>query len=235
MNLPEIEEIRDLFITAAVRAKELECEGVVIHGSTSYLLQQWVSPHTNKRTDRYGGSFENRIQLPLEIIQGIRKKCGPYFPIGYSMVIDELLPDGITLEESVNFAKALEREGVNHVDICTGTYETGTLGKGVGRVLRQPKGMFKEAEMFKRLVNSNIKIFSRSYGEHNPIKWEEALKKGQCDVIQIGRPLLCDPELPKKVMEGRLDDIRFCIRCAECVNAGVVKSFQHHCSLNADL
>jgi 2,4-dienoyl-CoA reductase-like NADH-dependent reductase (Old Yellow Enzyme family)/thioredoxin reductase len=233
VSIPEIEEIRDLFIAGAVRAKELECDGVVLHGSTSYLLQQWVSPHTNKRTDRYGGSFENRIQLPLEIVRGIRQKCGPTFVIGYSMVIDEFLPDGITLEESTALAKALEKEGVDHIDLMAGHYETGSLEKGMGRSPRQPKGLFDKAEIFKKSVN--IRIFARCMGEHNPIKWEEALVKGQCDVIQAGRPLLCDPELPRKVKEDRFDDIRLCLRCGQCYESGTIKTYQHHCSLNAEL
>lgn len=233
LSLSEVEELRDLFILAAVRAKDIECDGVVIHGATSYFLQQWVSPHTNKRLDRYGGSFENRIQLPLEIVRGIRQKCGSSFLIGYSMVIDELLPDGISIEESTAFAKALEQNGVDHIDLMVGTYETSSLEKGVGRSNRQPKGIFDRAEIFKKLPN--IKIFARCNGEHDPIKWEEALQKGQCDVIQIGRPLLCDPELPKKVEEGRLEDIRLCIRCGQCYDTGVFKGSQHHCSLNAEL
>jgi 2,4-dienoyl-CoA reductase-like NADH-dependent reductase (Old Yellow Enzyme family)/thioredoxin reductase len=233
LSLPEVEELRDLFILAAVRAKDIECDGVVLHGATSYLLQQWVSPHTNKRTDRYGGSFENRIQLPLEIVRGIRQKCGSSFLIGYSMVIDELLPDGISIEEATAFAKALEQNGVDHIDLMIGTYETSSLEKGVGRSNRQPKGIFDKAESFKKLLN--IKIFARCNGEHDPIKWEEALQKGQCDVIQIGRPLLCDPELPKKVEEGRLEDILLCIRCGQCYDTGVIKGYQHHCSLNAEL
>ncbi len=233
ISLSEVEELRDLFILAAVRAKEIECDGVVLHGATSYFLQQWVSPHTNKRTDRYGGSFENRIQLPLEIVRGIRQRCGSSFLIGYSMVIDELLPDGISIDESTAFAKALEQNGVDHIDLMIGTYETSSLGKGVGRSNRQPKGIFDEAELFTKVFN--MKIFARCNGEHDPIKWEEALKKGQCDVIQIGRPLLCDPELPKKVEEGRLEDIRLCIRCGQCYDTGVIKGYQHHCSLNAEL
>jgi 2,4-dienoyl-CoA reductase-like NADH-dependent reductase (Old Yellow Enzyme family)/NADPH-dependent 2,4-dienoyl-CoA reductase/sulfur reductase-like enzyme len=233
LTLSEVEEIRELFINAAIRAKELECDGVVLHGATSYLLQQWVSPHTNKRTDRYGGSFENRIQLPLEIVRGIHQKCGPSFPIGYSMVMDELLPDGINMEESTNFAKELEREGINHIDLNIGTYETSSLEKGIGRSHRQPKGTFDKTEVFKKLVN--IKVFARCNGEHDPIKWEEALQKGQCDVIQIGRPLLCDPDLPNKVKDGRLEDIRLCIRCAQCFETSTIKPFQVACSLNPEL
>jgi 2,4-dienoyl-CoA reductase-like NADH-dependent reductase (Old Yellow Enzyme family)/NADPH-dependent 2,4-dienoyl-CoA reductase/sulfur reductase-like enzyme len=233
LSLPEIEEMRDAFIKAAVRAKELECDGVVVHGATSYLLQQWVSPHTNKRTDRYGGSFENRIQLPLEIVQGIRQMCGPSFLIGYSMVIDELLLDGTTIEESTALAKALEQRGVDHIDLNIGSYETSSLEKGIGRSHRQPKGTFDKTEVFKKQLN--VKIFARCNGEHNPVKWEEALKKGQCDVIQAGRPLLSDPELPNKVRDGRLEDIRLCIRCVQCFETGTIKHYQHACSVNAEL
>jgi 2,4-dienoyl-CoA reductase-like NADH-dependent reductase (Old Yellow Enzyme family)/NADPH-dependent 2,4-dienoyl-CoA reductase/sulfur reductase-like enzyme len=232
ISIAEIEEIRESFIAAAVRAKDVECDGVVIHGATSYLLQQWVSPHTNKRTDRYGGSFENRIQLPLEIVRGIRKKCGPSFLIGYSLVMDELLPDGISIEESTAFAKALEQEGIDHIDLNFGTYETSSLGKGIGRTLRQPKGTFDKTEVFKKHVT--VKIFARCNGEHDPLKWEEALQKGQCDVIQIGRPLLCDPELPNKVKERRFEDIRRCIRCTHCYDVSI-KPHQVACSLNAGL
>jgi len=232
LSLPEVEEIRDRFIAAAVRAKEVDCDGVVIHGATSYLLQQWVSPHTNQRTDRYGGSFENRIQLPLEILRGIRQKCGPSFLIGYSMVMDELLPDGITMEESTAFAKALEQEGIDHIDLNFGTYETSSLEKGVGRSHRQPKGTFDKTEIFKKLVKT--KIFARCNGEHEPVKWEEALRKGQCDVIQIGRPLLSDPDLPRKVKDGGLEDIRLCIRCTHCYEA-TTKPFHVACTVNPGL
>lgn len=233
LSLEEAEGIRDQFIAASVRAKELDCEGIVLHGATSYLLQQWVSPRTNKRMDRYGGSFENRIQLPLEIVRGIRKKCGPSFLIGYSMVIDELLPDGITLDESTGFAKALEQEGVDHIDLMSGTYETGSLEKGVGRSPRQPKGLFDKAEHFKKSID--MKVFSRCMGEHDPIRWEEGLKEGQCDVIMIGRPLLCDPDLPNKLRSGKTGDIRFCIRCAQCYETGVIKAYQCQCALNPSL
>jgi 2,4-dienoyl-CoA reductase-like NADH-dependent reductase (Old Yellow Enzyme family) len=87
MSLAEIEEAKDLFIEAAVRGMNVEADGVVLHGATSYLLEQFVSPHTNKRTDRYGGSLENCITLPLEIVRGIRQRYGASFALG-------LLPSG---------------------------------------------------------------------------------------------------------------------------------------------
>jgi 2,4-dienoyl-CoA reductase-like NADH-dependent reductase (Old Yellow Enzyme family)/thioredoxin reductase len=233
LSTSEVEEIRDLFIEAAIRIKATECEGVVLHGASSYLLQQFVSPHTNKRTDKFGGSFENRVRLPLEIVRGIRRKCGPYFVIGYSMVIDELLPDGVNMEESLTFANALKGDRVDHIDLMVGTHETGCLEKGVGRSNRQRKGLFEEAEIFKR--QADINVFARCSGQHDPYKWEEALEKRQCDVIQIARPLLSDPELPKKIREGRFDDIRLCVNCAYCYENVMIKGYQVACSLNAEI
>ena len=234
MSLSEVEEMRELFIAAAVRAKAVGCDGVLIHAATSYLLQQFNSPHTNKRIDRYGGSLEGRMQLHLEIVRGIRQKCGPSFVIGCSITANELQPDGIIMEDAIAFAKALEQEGVNHIDYSIGTYETQSSEGGRGASYRQPKGAFEYAEAFKKEVHE-LKIFARPWGQQDPVKWEEALQKGQCDVIQGGRSLLSDPELPKKVTEGRLDDIRLCTRCGMCVEYGAIKDYQVACAQNPEL
>jgi 2,4-dienoyl-CoA reductase-like NADH-dependent reductase (Old Yellow Enzyme family)/thioredoxin reductase len=233
ISLAEAEEARDRFIEAAVRAKNAEADGVVVHAATSYILEQFISPHTNKRTDRYGESFENRITLPLEIARGIRQRCGPSFVLGFSIVADELLPDGITLKESIPFSKALKEAGVDFVDLMLGCYETNGFHPRGALCYRQEKGLFDISEAFKKEVN--MPIFARSWGEYDVTRWEEALEKRQCDVILIGRPLLCDPELPKKVAEGRLDDVRFCIRCNYCFDCGVSKNWQVACALNSEL
>ncbi len=234
MSLAECEEMRDLFIAAAVRSKAVGCDGVLIHAATSYLLQQFNSPHSNKRTDRYGGSLEGRVQIHLEIIRGIRQKCGPSFGIGCSITANELQPDGIIMEDAVAFARILEREGVDHIDYSIGTYETQSSEGGRGASFRQPKGAFEYAEAFKKEVR-NLKIFARPWGQQDPVKWEEALQKGQCDVIQGGRSLLSDPDLPRKVTEGRLDDIRLCTRCGMCVEYGAIREYQIACAQNPEL
>lgn len=234
MTLGEAEEARDFFIAAAVRAENIGFDGVEIMGGASYLLQQFVSPHTNKRTDRYGGSFENRITMPVEIVRGIRGKCGSSFVIGYAMVADELLPGGTNLEESKAFAKVLEKEGVDYISVMVGTYETGGSEEGRGRCLWQRRGLFDISQQFKEIVD-NMKVFARSAGAHDLAMWEEALEKGQADAITLGRPLLCDPELPKKVSEGRPDDIRLCVRCGYCTERGVIQSGQVDCALNSEL
>ncbi len=233
MSLAEAEEARDLFIAAAVRAKGIDFDGVVVHGATSYLLQQFLSPHTNKRVDRYGGSFENRCALPLEIVRGIRQKCGPSFAIGFSLVADELSPDGIKLEESLPFARALEQAGIDWIDLTVSSYETASAHPQGGLSYRQEKGKFDLSKLFKDALS--VPVFARCRGESDPLKWEEAIEKGECDAIQIARPLLCDPELPRKIAQGRLDDVRRCIRCCYCFESGPHRGWQVSCGINPSL
>jgi len=232
MSLAEAEEARDLFIAAAIRAQKVGFDGVLLHGITSFLLQQFVSPHTNKRADRYGGSFENRCTMPLEIVRGIRRACGNGFALGYALLADELLPDGITLSESKAFAQLLEREGVDWIDLRIGSYETILSDPRGGAVYRQGTGMLYLSEEFKRILT--IPVFDVSRGEHNPIKWEEAIAAGQCDVVQIGRPLLADPELPRKLAQGNLENVRLCIRCGYCNERLSGRGWQVGCAINPD-
>jgi 2,4-dienoyl-CoA reductase-like NADH-dependent reductase (Old Yellow Enzyme family)/thioredoxin reductase len=216
MTMEEIEETIDAFVEAALRAKRARADMVELHGGRIYLLHQFVSPITNKRTDRWGGSFENRIRFPLEIIRGIREKCGHNFPVGYSFIADEFLPGGIDLEHTIAFAKRLEEEGVAY--LCPRVRPT------VRYSMRSPKGVtLKYTSTLKKVVS--IPIFANEQ-IHEPEFMEEILEKGFADVICLGRPLLSDPELPKKVREGRLKDIRMCIKCChcfECVNVNIEK------------
>jgi 2,4-dienoyl-CoA reductase-like NADH-dependent reductase (Old Yellow Enzyme family)/thioredoxin reductase len=233
MTLGEVEEARDLFIEAAYRAMEAGYDGVELHGSTSYLLQQFSSPHTNRRTDKYGGSTERRATLAREIIQGIRQKCGSGFPVGYTTVPDEHLPDGIKLQEAIALMKILQREGIVYVHFLPGTYETLHYEQGRGTCMRQKKGQFDFSKAFKDALN--IKVFARTMAQNDPFVWEEAFEKGEADAVVIGRAMLCDHDFPKKILEGRIDDIRQCIRCNYCYESGVSKKFQLACSINPEL
>lgn len=233
MSLEEIEETREKFISAALRAKEVGCDGVLVHGNTAYLLHQFVSPYTNKRTDKYGGTMENRFRLPLEIIRGIRQKCGPEFCLGYELVCDELLPGGITYEQSIPFAKALEREGCDFLDIAIGTYETfASTDRSPGQSKYTRFGEWEHTEVFKKEVK--IPIVHRAHGDYDPSSWEKHLQAGHADFIQVAKPLLCDAELFNKVLEGRLDDIRGCTTCTHCIEAGVIGHQLVECALNPE-
>jgi 2,4-dienoyl-CoA reductase-like NADH-dependent reductase (Old Yellow Enzyme family)/thioredoxin reductase len=230
MTLEEIEEIKRLFVEAAMRVKRAGCDGVAPHGAATYLLQQFFSPRMNVRTDLYGGSLENRMRLPLEIVRDIRERCGPDFLIGYAMVVDELTPGGIVLEDSIRFALALEKEGVSYIDVRAGTHESfAVTEKGRGHSNHQPRtGIWEYSEPVKKVLK--IPVFCSTSGCYDPVLWEEALVKRKADVVSLAKPLICDPDMPKKVQEGRLEDIRQCILCIECLGYGA-----RGCSLNPEV
>ena len=234
LSLAEIENVCDLFIGAAVRATRVGFDGILLHGITSFLLQQFVSPRSNKRTDRYGGSLKNRCALSLEIIRGIRKQCSPSFAIGYSLLVDELLPDGTTREESSAFARMLEEEGVHWIDARIGSYETILKDPNGGAVCRQENGYLNLSETLKQSVSTTV-VFDVSRGQHDPLKWEEAIANGKCQVVQIGRPLLADPALPGKLRAGALEDVRHCIKCGYCNERVTGRNWQVGCAINPDL
>lgn len=233
MTIEDIEEARELFIDAAYRAMEAGYDAVELHGSTSYLLEQFSSPHSNLRTDKYGGSTERRATLAREIIRGIRRKCGADYPIGYTTVYDEHLPDGMRLPEALSFTKLLQREGIAYVHFLPGTYETFHYEDGRGTCQRQKSGLFDISKVFK--AELKINVLARTCGQNDPLAWEDALQGGEADAVVIGRSMLCDPDVPRKIIEGRTEDIRQCIKCNYCYESGVSKKFQLACSLNPEL
>jgi 2,4-dienoyl-CoA reductase-like NADH-dependent reductase (Old Yellow Enzyme family)/NADPH-dependent 2,4-dienoyl-CoA reductase/sulfur reductase-like enzyme len=233
MTLEEVEEAREKYIATAVRAKEVGAEGVLLHGATSYFLHDFLSPISNKRTDKYGGNLENRMRLSLEIVRGIRQKCGPNFAIGYEIVIDEFLPGGITIEQSMPFAKALKEAGLNYLDGMVATYETlGVDERTAGDTKYGPKGIWEYWVPFKKALN--MPVFHRAHGDYDPVSWEKHLESGDADVVQVAKQLLCDPQLFRKVLEGRLEDIRPCVLCQSCSDTVVLKHFQVSCALNPE-
>jgi 2,4-dienoyl-CoA reductase-like NADH-dependent reductase (Old Yellow Enzyme family)/thioredoxin reductase len=235
MSLEEVEETRDMYIAAAVRAKQAGCEGVELHGATAYLLHHFFSPLNNKRTDKYGGNLGNRMRLALEIVRGIRQKCGRDFVLGYTVLADELLPNGVTYEESKHFARALEKEGVDFIDVNLGTYESmGSSEKVPGRTKYHPiKGGWEYTKMFKKEVT--IPVINRVQGDYDPNSWEKHLEAGDADIVQLARPLLCDPDLPTKVLAGRLDDVRGCVNCDFCYDNDPIGHNQVVCALNLEV
>ncbi len=229
LALEEVEEIPRLFGEAAFRAKTAGFDMVELHGGISYLIQQFVSPHTNLRVEKYGGSLEKRWTLPLEIIDEVQKRCGRDLPIGYRIVADELLPDGVLFEpHTIPFAKRLEQVGVAYLSVQLGTYETTLMGEGL-QAMRSPKGTTNKytAELKKHVA---IPVFAGQQ-IHEPAFMQKILEKGIGDVILLGRPLLCDPDLPNKASKGRIDDIRLCNRCTHCSGTGLPLT----CALNIEV
>lgn len=211
----EVEELVEKFAQAAYRAKQAGFEMVDIHGGTGYLIQEFYSPHTNRRLDKYGGNFENRIRFPLEIIARTRELCGEDFPLSFTLIADELLPGGggTTLAEGVAFAKELEKAGIAYIPCRAGTYETMLLMEGV-LAMRSPRGAtLPVAKAVKDVVSIPIGSFARI---HEPEMMETILQEGKVDIIHTARALISDPELPNKVKRGAAKDIRRCLSCFMC-------------------
>ena len=129
MTMEEVEEVIAKFTAGAVRSQKAGCDGVELHGAHGYLISQFLSPYTNRRGDRFGGSFEKRFNFVKEITEGIQKACGKDFPIGIRLTVDELLaPNGVqeylTLEEGIKVCQACEKLGMAYINVSNGIYES---------------------------------------------------------------------------------------------------------------
>jgi len=230
----EIEELINKFILGAQRAKAAGFDAVEIHGAHGYLITQFMSPHTNKRTDEYGGDFEGRMKFPLKIVEGVRAALGPDYPILFRMCADEYIVGGLTLEDSKIIARRLVEAGVDALDITSGIYESPPAWHAwIYPIYDMAPGCrVYLAEAIKKAVGVPV-IASGRLGD--PVLAEEAIKNGKADLIAMGRSLLVDPELPRKAAEGRLDDIRPCLYCDEGCVGGLSNLWHIDCQVNAAL
>ena len=211
LTTEEVEGMVKKFVTGAVIAQKAGVDGVEIHAAHGYLVSQFLSPHTNKRTDKYGGSFEGRMRFITEIIMGIKAYCGPNFPISVRMNGSDYLPDGITEEDGIAQARYLEKLGISCINVSCGTYDSGAT-------IIEPN-YFKEG--WKRHLAANIRkavnipVIAVSNIKHPAIA-EKTLEQGLYDFIGIARGHLADPDWGKKAREGKDVLIRKCIGCMEC-------------------
>lgn len=215
LTLEEAGAIIRMYVTAAKMAQLAGADGVELHGAHGYFLNQWLSPFSNKRTDKYGGSFENRCRFVDEIIYGIRKICGPDFPVGIRLSIDEYIgSEGIDLAMGVEIAKHFEAIGVSHINVSCGIYESGYV------II--PAYPFPQAcrRHLCSAVKAAVKIPVISINNiKEPRVAEQLLEEGACDFVAVGRGQLADPEWANKAKRGADDEIRKCIGCCRCIDA----------------
>lgn len=200
-----IQAIQGQYADAAARAKRAGFDMVELHGGTGYLLAQFLSPRTNKRKDEYGGDLENRIRFVLEVVDAVREAVGD-FPVGYRFMADEWLPDGLQLAESVEVAKALAHRKLAYLSVMGGTYESFFLPDIVKRSKKQGY-MLDLAAAVKQAVD--IPVISAGRFATGQVA-EQAVADGNTDLIGLARVLWADPEWPKKVREGKEDQIIHC-------------------------
>ncbi|WP_425057867.1 NADH oxidase [Sporomusa carbonis] len=216
LSVDEIKELVEAFGQAARRAKEAGFDAIEIHAGHGYLVNQFLSPYSNKRTDEYGGTCENRMRFPLEVIRRVREEVGESFPMIYRMSAEEYVAGGLTLEETTVFAKKLVEVGISALHISGGVYESSAM-------IIQPaaitQGCFVEnAAAIKKAINGEVPVIVAGRIK-DPVMAEQIIREGKADLVSMGRALLADPELPKKVAEGKAETIRKCIACNQgCID-----------------
>ena len=210
LELDEIHELVDHFAQAALRVKKAGFDAVEVLSGTGYLISEFLSPLTNQRTDAYGGSLENRMRFGLEIMQAVRKAVGPDFPVMVRMNGNDFMPGGQGRDELREYAKALETEaGVDALCINVGWHEA-RVPQITAAV---PRGAFAYlARGIKEAVNVPV---IASHRINDPETARELIADTMCDMVAMGRSLIADPFLPRKVEEGREEEILHCIGCAQ--------------------
>ena len=199
------------FIRGASLAKLAGMDGVELHGAHGYLINQFLSPYSNCRTDRYGGSFEGRLTFLSEIVTGIRRACGPDFPISVRLSCDEFVEGGLKLEDSVQIARTLESLGVAAINVSAGIYET-------GHAIIEPQGLpegWKKHLATEIRRNVSIPIIAVNNIKH-PGTAEQYLEEGVCDFVAVGRGQIADPQWGNKARDGKDEEIRKCLGCMYC-------------------
>ena len=236
LSVNEIKRIICQFIEGAVRVKKAGCDGVELHAAHGYLIQQFLSPNTNKRTDQYGGSLENRMRFLLEIIDGIRLNCGKDFPIVVRLTVDEMYSEigqngkGYNLEEGIKMAKILSDKGIDAIDVSSAAYDT--FNYWLEPTTFTPGWRKYLASEVKKVVD--IPVIAANL-IRSPKQAEMQLGEGTQDFISLGRPLIADPHWPNKVKSGNENLIKRCVCCLYCFESmmkGAYKYTHGNCSVN---
>jgi len=231
LTVGEIQEIEGKFASAAGRAKKAGLDALEIHAAHWYLIAQFLSRAFNQRQDQYGGSLENRARFLLEVLRAIREEVGHNFPIWPRINGQEFgVAEGFTLDEAQVLAGMLEQEGADALHV-SGRGEGNFLGYHSGNFYDPPGNLAHLAEGVKKAVSIPV----IAVGKINLELAEEMLQQGRADLIAMGRNLLVDPELPKKAMEGRFEDIRPCLGCRFCSDVAHTERRGARCQVNATL
>ena len=197
---------------SAALAKTAGFELLMVHGGHGWLINQFLSPLFNRRTDEYGGSLENRTRFAIEVLTAIRKAVGPGFPIEFRLSGSEFVPDGYDLKEGIRIAKAIEPY-IDLLHVTAGTYQK-TFGITHPSMFEDHgRNVYLAAEI-KKHVSVPVATIG---GLSDPEMMEEIIASGKADVVEMARQLLADHELPRKVVEGRDEEIVHCLRCFTCM------------------
>lgn len=227
LTTEEVKEMVEKFAQAIRRSKEAGYDAIELHGAHGYLINQFVSPFSNKRTDEYGGTLMNRLRFPLEIIKRAKELVGDDYPMIYRISADEMVPGGLTIEDTKIIAPILEEAGIHALHVSAAVYKTGHWPSAPTAAPTTP--FIKYANEIKKVVNIPVIGVNKI---NTPYIAESILKQDMADFVAMGRASIADPELPNKTKEGRLDEIVYCIGCWQGCQGMIAKQQSVTCLVN---
>jgi 2,4-dienoyl-CoA reductase-like NADH-dependent reductase (Old Yellow Enzyme family)/thioredoxin reductase len=213
LSTDEVGELADAFAEGVRRNKEAGLDFAELHGAHGYMINQFLSPYTNQRTDKYGGDFARRMRFPLEIIDKTRSKVTGSYPIIMRLNGSDFVEGGMHIDSTLKVVEELDRAGIDGFHITGEIYESFPQGRMISPMSGQPAPLVGLAAAVKQATSKPVVAVAKIYRPH---LMEDVLSKNQADFIAVGRSLLADPELPNKVRDGRLDDINYCTTCQGC-------------------
>lgn len=231
MTDEEIENLIGMYADAAVFARQCGFGMIHLHGGHGWQIHQFISPRDNKRTDKWGGSVENRMRFPLAVIDAIRKRVGNSMVLEFRMSVSECLPDGYEMDEGIQIAKLLDGK-VDLINASVGHHEIDASNMITMPSMFLPDGcnLNYAAELKK-----HIKTPVSTVGAFTSVElMEEAIASGKADIIELGRETLADPDLPIKARVGKEDEITPCIRCFNCFSNSTIDGV-FYCATNPEI
>ncbi len=228
MSLDEVKEVINDFIKAAQIAQAAGLDGVEIHASHMYLINQFMTPLINQRTDEYGGNFENRGRMLREIVEGIRKACPKPFIVGVRLGVVDHIPGGITLEDGVEYAKMCEAAGADMLNLSCGFYTS--VNQSTESQWDEEGSRLYMSEAVKKAVSIPVAIVGKL---RTPEFCAKAIEDNKADILCIGRQLICDPAWVNKIHFKKFDEIRPCLNCDDgCLGQFYFAHGNVHCTMN---
>lgn len=224
----EIHDLINKYIFSAMIAEQAGFDGVELHAAHGYLINQFLSPNTNIRTDSFGGSLENRMKFLLEIIKGIKQETKKLL-ISVRLNIDDFLEGGLSSDESLLICQKIESMGIDLINCSCGTYESGL--KSIEPVSYPEAWRIYLAEMVKKVVK--IPVIGGGV-IRDPLLANKIVEERKCDFIFLGRPLIADSDWVQKAIQGKYENIRPCIMCNKCIESNF-KSKALSCTVNPNV
>lgn len=229
MEEEEIQELIACYARISWVLQQAGFDGVELQGSHGFLLASFISPQSNKRTDGYGGSLENRLRLIREVIAAIRQRCGRDLVLGTTLSGDELIQGGLTIEDSQQIARMLDDDGLlDYVSVRIGNF--GAVPIWIGD-MAVPTAAASHLAGAVRSVVRRLKVVT-TLKVDTPHEAERILASGLADLVSMGRATVADPELPRKAEAGQVEDICGCIHCNQGCIARVINGLPLECAVN---